>query len=354
MVLTGHDTVSPGPRNLITDVEGIAVGQAADMLVRTGVTVVLPDPAAVAAVDVRGGGPGSRETDLLSPGCLVDTVDAIVLSGGSAFGLAAAEGAVAWLAAQGRGFPAAGHRVPIVPAAILFDLDNGGDKAWGDRPPYRALGHAACEAAGPDHALGSAGAGYGARAGALKGGVASVSARLGDGPMVGALVAANPFGSVVMPGTAVFWAWALALGGELGPGRPPTAPAPPTLGLTRAEPLGVDPGTNTTLAVVATDAALTREELTRIATMAHDGIARAIRPAHTPFDGDIVFALATGRRVLDQPRPAHVLTLGCLAADAVARAIARAVFEAESVGNLIGYRAAMLPRVGRWPADEEG
>ncbi|HEY0418714.1 MAG TPA: P1 family peptidase, partial [Acetobacteraceae bacterium] len=206
----------PGPRNLITDIVGIAVGNADDAAVRSGVTVVLPEARAVAAVDVRGGGPGTRETDALGPTCLVESVDAIVLSGGSAFGLDAAAGAMAWLAVRGRGFAVGPAVVPIVPAAVLFDLGNGGDKHWGDRPPYRDLALAACAAAGRDFALGNAGAGSGAKAGDLKGGLGSVSAVTDDGFQVGALVAANPLGSVVMPGDGAFWAWALERNGEFG------------------------------------------------------------------------------------------------------------------------------------------
>ena len=216
-------TIRPGPRNLITDVPGIAVGNAEDRRAWTGVTVVLPDRAVVAAVDVRGGGPGTRETTAMDASSGVPTVDAIVLSGGSAFGLDAAQGAMDWLAARGRGVAVGSARVPIVPAAILFDLLNGGDKGWATLP-YRALALAACEGAGPDFALGNAGAGHGAKAGPLKGGLGSVSAVMPDGATIGALVAANPVGSVVMPGTGTFWAWAFEQAGELGGQRPPTAP----------------------------------------------------------------------------------------------------------------------------------
>jgi L-aminopeptidase/D-esterase-like protein len=328
-------TIRPGPRNLITDVPGIAVGNAEDRRAWTGVTVVLPDRAVVAAVDVRGGGPGTRETTAMDASSGVPTVDAIVLSGGSAFGLDAAQGAMDWLAARGRGVAVGSARVPIVPAAILFDLLNGGDKGCATLP-YRALALAACEGAGPDFALGNAGAGHGAKAGPLKGGLGSVSAVMPDGATIGALVAANPVGSVVMPGTGTFWAWAFEQAGELGGQRPPTAPVTMDPEITTS----AEPGANTTLAVVATDVDLTRDECLRLAIMAQDGFARAIRPVHTPFDGDVVFALSTGRREAGPNRARRVADLGAVAADCVARAVARGVFEAETLGAKPGYREA--------------
>ena len=217
--------IRPGPRNLITDVPGIKVGNAADAEALTGVTVVLPDRAAVAAVDVRGGAPGTHETDALDPTSLVEHADAILLSGGSAFGLDAVSGAMAWLPSRGRGFKVGDVRVPIVPAAILFDLENGGNKDWGDRPLYRDLGLAACDAAAVGFALGNAGAGMGATAGALKGGLGSASAMDDKGLVVGALAAVNPVGSVVMPGQSTMWAWMLEQDGELGGQKPPDRPA---------------------------------------------------------------------------------------------------------------------------------
>jgi L-aminopeptidase/D-esterase-like protein len=330
-------TIRPGPRNLITDVPGVAVGNAEDRRAWTGVTVVLPDRAVVAAVDVRGGGPGTRETTAMDASSGVPTVDAIVLSGGSAFGLDAAQGAMDWLAARGRGVAVGSARVPIVPAAILFDLLNGGDKGW-TTLPYRALALTACEGAGADFALGNAGAGHGAKAGPLKGGLGSVSAVMPDGATVGALVAANPVGSVVMPGTGTFWAWAFEQAGELGGQRPPTVPVTMDPEITTS----AEPGANTTLAVVATDVDLTRDECLRLAIMAQDGFARAIRPVHTPFDGDVVFALSTGRRDAGPNRARTVATLGAVAADCVARAVARGVFEAQTLGAKPAYREAFV------------
>ena len=213
----------PGPRNLITDVEGIQVGNAEDLNARTGVTVILPDRPVVAAVDVRGGGPGTRETDALDPSCLVDRIHAVCLSGGSVFGLEAPSGVVSWMSAQGRGLALGPLAIPVVPAAILFDLINGGDKDWGDPPPYRSLGWEACVKASSGFELGNAGAGLGATAGDLKGGLGSASAVTGDGIQVGAIVAANPSGSVVMPGSSAFWAWPFEQDGELGGQSPPGA-----------------------------------------------------------------------------------------------------------------------------------
>jgi L-aminopeptidase/D-esterase-like protein len=326
----------PGPRNAITDVDGIAVGNAEDRAVRTGVSVVVPSRPAVAAVDVRGGAPGTRETDLLRPENTVERVDAVVLSGGSAHGLEAAGGVTAALAMQGIGFEVLGHRVPIVPAAILFDLANGGDKAWGDEAPYRTLGRAALQAAGGAFEIGNAGAGYGATAGGLKGGLGTASLVDDEGCTVGALAAVNSFGSVLMPGGPHFWAWPFERDGEFGGLAPPAAR--PAFSNEEAS-VGSVPGAqaNTTLVVVATDAALTQADALRLAVMAQDGLARAIRPVHTPYDGDLVFTLATGVWPLDEAA-SGLIRLGGMAGDCVARAIARAVFAAGSLGDIISYR----------------
>ncbi|MEN6542419.1 P1 family peptidase [Parvibaculum sp.] len=337
-------TIRKGKLNLITDVEGIAVGNAEDTDVRTGVTVVLPDEAAVAAVDVRGGGPGTRETEALDPACLVDAVHGLVLSGGSVYGLDAASGAVAWLGVRGRGFALGNSPLvaPVVPSAILFDLTNGGNKDWGEEPPYRALGREACERAGRSFSLGNAGAGFGARAGLFKGGLGSASAVSESGLAVGALIAANPFGSVVMPGSRAFWAAPYEMDGEFGghgwPADMGFASRDP-FDDTKAALAGVSPGTNTTIGVVAVNADLTPAEARRVAIMAQDGVARAIRPVHTPVDGDIIFVLATGRAPLGaENRAARIAWLGSLAADCVARSVARGVYEAESLGGIASYR----------------
>lgn len=321
----------PGPLNLITDVAGLRVGQAQDARIRTGVTVVLAERPATAACDVRGGGPGTRETDLLAADTLVEAVDAVVLSGGSVYGLGAADGVTAALGAQGRGFAFQSTDVtaPIVPGAILFDLNNGGDKAWGEQPPYAALGRAAVLSAGEQVALGTFGAGYGARAGQLHGGTGSASLVGPEGLTVGALACVNSFGSVVMPGDRAFWAWPHEQGAEFGGVRPRLdlpVPDPDDWGLAK-----VNPGLreNTTIAVVATDAVLTPGQCRRLAIMAQDGLARAVRPAHAPFDGDVVFALATGARLLPEPAAMSLAVLGERAAVCLARAIARGVHAAE-------------------------
>ena len=320
----------PGELNLITDVAGLRVGQAHDVTARTGVTVIVPDERAVCACDVRGGAPGTRETDLLAPENLVDAVDAVVLAGGSVYGLAAADGVATALGAAGRGYglrPGPGTPPsPIVPAAILYDLANGGAKGWGAAPPYRELGFAALRAAATRFDLGTAGAGYGAMAGQLKGGLGSASAVTEDGFTVGAVVAVNSFGSVVAPGGPAFWAAPYEIGAEFGGlGAAMLVGPPDDWGLAKGPPTE---RVNTTIACVATDAELTVSEAKRLAIMAQDGMARAIRPIHTPFDGDVVFALATGRRGLSERRTLTVARLGALAADTLARAIARGVFEA--------------------------
>lgn len=298
-------------------------------------TVVLcPENGATAAVDVRGGAPGTRETDALNPVNLVDAAHAVVLSGGSAFGLDAAGGVQSRLAAAGIGFAIAGTVVPIVPAAILFDLANGGDKAWGETPPYRTLGTKAFDSAGADFALGNTGAGFGAVTAGLKGGLGSASViDAATGITCGALVAVNAVGSAVMPDGKTFWAWPYEIDNEFGGSEPP-ARKPPA-GFYHSK-LNAAVGGNTTLAVIATDATLTKTQAQRFATMAHDGLARALHPVHTPFDGDTVFALATGKQ---PPVDAVALArLGSLTADCLARAVARGVFEADSMGTYPGYR----------------
>jgi L-aminopeptidase/D-esterase-like protein len=319
----------PGARNLITDIPGLRVGQAQDPRARTGVTVILPDARAVCACDVRGGAPGTRETDALALETLVEAVDAVVLSGGSVYGLAAADGVATWLGARGRGYGLSADPAvpvsPVIPAAILFDLVNGGDKAWAEAPPYRALGMQAVASAAEAFELGTAGAGYGAMAGSLKGGIGSASVIAGDGIVVGAIVAVNSFGAVTAPGGRTFWAAPYEIAAEFGGlGSAGLAAAPEDWGLSKA------PGDvrNTTIACVATDVALTPAQARRVAIMAQDGLARAIRPIHTPFDGDVVFAISTAARPMPGVADYAVARLGSLAADCLARAVARAVFEA--------------------------
>jgi D-aminopeptidase len=322
----------PGPRNLITDVPGLKVGQAAEPAARTGVTVILPDAAAVCAVDVRGGGPATRETDALKPENLVQTVDAIVLSGGSVYGLASGDAVAAVLGAKGRGFAMAPMPgvppSPIVPTASLYDLANGGNKAWGEAPPYRALAAKALAAAGADIQLGTAGAGAGAGSGGIKGGIGSASAVSFDGFTVGAIVAVNSMGSAVAPDSKRFWAAPFEIGKEFGGLGPVDVHALPDDWM--AALMKARARENTTIACVATDAVLTRVECQRIAIMAQDALPRALRPVHSPFDGDLVFALATGKKPIAGPMPREfvVARLGALAADTLARSIARGVYEA--------------------------
>ena len=310
--------MTPGPRNLLTDVPGLLVGQAKDARIKTGVTVVTGPDRFTAAVHVMGGAPGTRETDLLRPGTLVDQVDALVLSGGSAFGLDAASGVVAGLRAAGRGFEVPGHNIPIVPAAILYDLANGGDKDWDDSP-YPALGRAALNAAEEDFALGSAGAGTGATTAGLKGGLGSASAVLGNGTTVAALVAVNAIGGVADPDTGQFWAAPFEVGTEFGG----LGTSPRAIAISKFDP---QPGQATTIAVVATDVALDPAQAQALAMAAQDGMARAIQPSHTQFDGDLVFAASTGRRPLS--RPEDMIGLSHAAACCLSRAIARGVYHA--------------------------
>jgi L-aminopeptidase/D-esterase-like protein len=334
----------PGKRNLITDVAGLSVGQAEDVAARTGVTVILAERSATAAVDVRGGAPGTCETEALDPANLVGAVDAIALTGGSVYGLAAAAGLVAWLGTRGRGFRVRPDALPapIVPAAVIFDLANGGDKQWGANPPYRALAVAAAERAGADFALGNAGAGLGATAGIHKGGTGSASVITEGGFTVGALAVVNSVGSPVIPGTDVFWAFPFEQDGEFGGRRLAQDFRPVDSALPSEMKRIPQPGTNTTIAAVATDADLSRLELRRLAIMAADGFARALRPVHSSFEGDTVFALGTGVRALTEPRPFALMELGNAAADCLARAIARGVYEAATLGGHKSYRECFL------------
>lgn len=329
-----------GPRNLITDVAGLKVGNAGDLRILTGVTVVLPERSMVVAADIRGGAPGTRETPSLEPENLIADVHAIVLAGGSVFGLDAASAVTTELARRGIGYKF-GEQIlpcPVVPAAILFDLINGGDKSWADLSPYARLGQEALASAATSFELGLAGAGLGAIAGSLKGGLGSASA-VWNGFTVGALVAVNSVGSCINGHTGLPWGIDYACGEEMGPRQPPT-PISTTLAGTKLDliPDAASPGANTTIAVVATDARLSKSEAKRLAIMAGDGMAIAIRPLHTPFDGDTIFAAATGVRELDLPRPLALARLGALAAETLARAVGRAIWEAKSAGRAKSYR----------------
>ncbi|MCA1405110.1 P1 family peptidase [Ensifer sp. IC3342] len=321
-----------GPNNLITDVAGLFVGNAEDHRLKSGVSVVLCEQPATAAVQVLGGAPGTRETDLLAPENTVQTVDAIVLSGGSAFGLDAASGVQAALREMGRGFEVGPHRIPIVPAAILFDLVNGGDKNWGRFSPYRDLGYDALRAAGATFLTGTAGAGTGALTATFKGGLGSASTVLANGITVGALVAVNALGSATIGGTRHFWAAPFELDDEFGGLGYPT-PMPQDAALPRLKfRERQSASANTTIAVIATDAVLSKAEAKRLAIAAHDGFSRALWPSHTPLDGDLVFALATGASG-KAPLLEDFIDLGAAAASTMARAIARGVHDAVASDN---------------------
>ncbi len=314
-----------GRRNLITDVAGLRVGNAGDEALKSGCTVLVGDAPFVCAVDVMGGAPGTRETDLLAPDKMVQGVDALVLSGGSAFGLDACGGVADGLRAAGRGFEVGGIRVPIVPGAILFDLLNGGDKGW-QANPYGALGRAALAAAGEAFSLGSAGAGLGATTATQKGGLGSASVVLDNGATVGALVAVNALGGATPAGAAQFWAAPFEVEGEFG-GRGVVAGGDPFANPAADKLASMAAGANTTIAIVATDAALDKAGAKRMAVAAQDGLARALVPSHTPYDGDLVFAVSTGARELGNPA-LDPLVLGHAAATCLSRAVARGVYEA--------------------------
>jgi L-aminopeptidase/D-esterase-like protein len=324
-------------KNLLTDIPGVRVGHADDASLASGVTAIMFDKPAVAAIDVRGGAPGTRESALLDPANMVEGIDAVMLGGGSAFGLDAAGGMQAWLAEHGRGFAVRGAVVPIVTGAIIFDLLNGGDKSWGRFSPYRDLGYAAAAAAAADFALGSAGAGFGATTANFKGGLGSASAMTPDGVKVAAIAVVNAVGSVTVGDGPWYWAAPFEVGEEYGRrGLPPTF-TPDMLSMRLKGGNAATSVEHTTLALVATEAALTKAQAKRLAMIAQTGMARAIYPVHSPLDGDVVFAAATGAKPVD-PR-VGLTELGMVAANVTARAIARGV-----------YTATALPFSGAAPA----
>jgi D-aminopeptidase len=327
-----------GERNLITDVPGLRVGCAQSELVKSGVTVLTADKPFVASVDVMGGAPGTRETDCLAPDKLVQEVDALTLSGGSAFGLDSASGVMDALRFRDKGFAVGPVKVPIVPAAIIFDLINGGASNW-QTNPYRALGQEAYENASEEFLLGSHGAGTGATTAVLKGGLGSASLVMPNGVVVGALVVVNPHGSVVAPGSKNFWAAPFEMNNEfggLGVGSKYDAFAlPRNEKLNAYEAMYPDAlstgetsqGMNTTIAIVATSATMDKAQLKRLAVSAQDGMARAIVPSHTPFDGDLIFTLSTAGQQMESP-VLDTMQLGHAAAVCLSRAIARGVYHA--------------------------
>ncbi len=321
-----------GPTNSLIDIEGIRLGHAHDVNVKTGVTVILPDTPTRCAVDIRGGGPGTRETDTLQDGGLIEHVHAICLSGGSVYGLAAADGVCAYLGARRQGYapgPAPIPVSPIVPSAILFDNANGGDKSWGLTPPFHALGIEACKTANTHCPIGAVGAGFGATAGLYAGGLGTASEIMGT-HIISALIAANPVGSPYMPGTHCPWAWPYEINGEFGGQRPPqnyNLIAPTDTKLSVLKSLQNQSAQSTVIGAVITNADLSQKQLKRIAMMAQDGIAMAVQPAHTPLDGDTIFALSTEGGACETP--VELADLGAAAARCVARALMRGVHAAQ-------------------------
>jgi L-aminopeptidase/D-esterase-like protein len=325
-------------KNLLTDIAGVRVGHADDAELASGVTAVMFDKPTVAAIDVRGGGPGIRDGALLDPVNVVEQIDAVALAGGSAFGLEAGGGVQAWLAEQGRGFRVREAVIPIVPGAICFDLLNGGNKKWGRFAPYRELGYAAAATAAAGHfSLGSVGAGLGATVANLKGGLGSASAATPGGVRVAALAVVNAVGTVTVGDGPWFWAAPFEIGGEYGGRGSPPSFTPDMLAMRLKGAAAATAAENTTLVVVVTDAILTKPQAKRLAMIAQTGFARAIYPVHAPLDGDVVFAAATGEKPVD---PLTGLTeLGMVAANVTARAIARGV-----------HAATALPFPGALPA----
>jgi L-aminopeptidase/D-esterase-like protein len=327
--------------NDITDLDGVLVGHATDLALGSGVTAIIFTDPVVASVAVLGGAPGGRELSLLEPDMSIERVDAVVLAGGSAFGLDAAGGVQAALREDGRGLRVAGALVPLVPQAILFDLASGGNKAWGRFSPYRDLGYTAARAAraaaGP---LGSVGAGTGATTATVKGGIGSASARTPGGHCVGAIAAVNALGAPTIGDGPHFWAAPFEEGAEFGGlGWPARITAAETALRVKSRPQPA-----TTIGLVATDAALSKAQAKRLAIMAHDGLARAVLPAHAPGDGDTIFAAATGRRPLAEPL-SDLTELGHAAAAVFARAIGRAVFSATTLPHN-GAQPAWRDRFG--------
>lgn len=326
-------------KNNLTDIAGVHVGNADDAALASGVTAIVFDGPAVAAIDVRGGGPGTRESDALGFAGTVEAIHGLTLSGGSAFGLDAPGGVMAWLAEQGRGFPVGSALVPIVPGAVVFDLLNGGNKNWGRFSPYRDLAYQAAASASVDFALGSVGAGLGATTANLKGGLGSASAMTSDGITVAALVVVNAVGSVVVGDGPHFWAAPFEQKGEFGGRGLPPAFTPSMTDMQIKGAVRAAERENTTIAVVATNAQLTKPQAKRLAIMAQTGMARAIYPVHAPLDGDVVFACATGEKTIGSP--ASMTELGHVAANTLSRAIARGVYEATTLtfpGALLSWK----------------
>ncbi|MDL2406658.1 P1 family peptidase [Rhizobium calliandrae] len=325
--------------NLLTDIEGVAVGHCTDLALASGVTAIIFDEPAVTSCSVLGGAPGGRDTALLDPAMTFGVVDGLVLSGGSAFGLDAAGGVQAGLRDIGRGLQVGSARVPLVPQAILFDLINGGNKDWGLHSPYRDMGYAAFRAAGKGvFLLGTVGAGTGATTATVKGGLGSASAVSSQGHRIAAIVAVNALGSATIGEGPHFWAAAFEIGREFGGlGMPTTIDS-------RLRLKGANV-TATTIGAIVTDAALTKAEAHRLSICGHDGLARALLPTHLPLDGDTVFAASTGKHKRDDLQ--SFMELCHLATIVMARAIARGVYEA-TVLPIEGAQPAWRDRFPDW------
>lgn len=329
--------INLGKKNLITDVDGILVGNAHNKEVATGCTVITPIEGSLASADVRGGAPGTREVGALNPYNLIDSVDSIVLSGGSTWGLEAASSVANSIGGEGRGYrpSSKSKNVPMVPAAILYDLANGGDKEWLKNPPYSSLGLEAVSNLSDKIELGNFGAGYGSQAGSLKGGLGSASFVSNDGIQVGGLFAVNSYGSAVNNETGQFWAATDETENEFGGmGVPTFAPNDVLSGTAARETL---PGQNTTIGVIATNVKLDSKAAKRIAIMAHSGMSRAIRPIHSPVDGDVIFVISTG--TLNKELSLNdINTIGELGARVCSRSIARGIYEADSILGIKSWR----------------
>ncbi len=336
--------IKPGPTNSITDIKGLKVGNAQDDTLKSGVTVLMCEEPMIASVAVHGGGPGTRDTELLSPENTVEAINALVLSGGSAFGLDAASGVQAYLREKGQGFTVGNVKVPIVPQAILFDLINGGDKDWGKYPPYRELGYEAASHASSKFETGTTGAGTGALVAGLKGGLGTASIKLENGITLAALFAVNALGSPLIGNTHHFHAAMFEQAKEFG-GYGLPSPTPRNADALNIKFLDqASSVSNTTIGIIATDAILTKAQAKRLAIAAHDGIARALYPAHTPFDGDLIFAVASGGSGI-VPQKNDWTDMAAHASNVTTRAIANGVYSTSAEkGDLFPTYKEKFPR----------
>ena len=320
-----------GINNLITDVGNLKIGHAIDSKIKTGTTVILPEFPVTTSVAIHGGAPGTSDVALLEPHQTIEKINALVLSGGSAFGLDSCAGVRQWLLERNIGFKVGSAIVPVVPGAIVFDLINNGDKNWGAESPYKKLAYHACEIADKNFEIGTHGAGFGATTANLKGGLGSASTELSNGAIIGAIVVVNSIGSTTLPNAKHFWASPFEIDNEFGGLGCPIEPNQNYSDI-RLKTANPDAISNTTIAVIATNIKMSKSKCKQIAIMAHDGIARAIWPAHTPFDGDLIFCLSTGMKTLESSTN-DFAEIGAVATSTLARAIARAVYSAKSEEN---------------------